>query len=134
MARLVVYFDRNKIGIYDVEEGRVRVGRHPDSDIFLPHPSVSRLHLALVREADDWIVEHTGGQNAIFVNGSVMKRSVVLGDEDRIEFGRYIIRFVLADKEEVEPDPVVGRFLGAGTRPWRSWERGPSDRSTRASR
>lgn len=112
MARLVVYFDRNKVGHYDFDGGRIRVGRHPESDIFLPHQSVSRLHVALVKEGDQWHVENAGGRNAIFVNGSVMKTSVNLSADDRIEFGRYIIRFIANPGDDVGSEIFETRAEG----------------------
>ena len=104
MARLVVYFDRNKVGHYDFDEGQVRVGRHPDSDIFLPHQAVSRLQITLVKQGASWSVENAGGRNAVFVNGSVMKAPTPLGEDDRIEFGRYIIRFLLNPGDDIGSD------------------------------
>ena len=93
MARLIVYFDRNKVAHYDFDIGVVNVGRHPESQIFLPHNSVSREQLRVVGTEAGWSVHNSGGKNVIFVNGSIMKTERNLDDKDRIEFGRYIILF-----------------------------------------
>lgn len=101
MARLTVFFDRKKVAHYDVEDGRVRIGRHPKVDIFLPHKAVSRLHAIVLKVDEGWAVQTAGSSNVVFVNGSAVKGARLLEEKDRIQFAKYVIQFSeQADDEE----------------------------------
>ena len=67
--------------------------------------------MALMCVDGQWTLENAGGRNAIFLNGSVMKRSAELSHHDRIEFGRYIIRFL--EQTEGEEDEPAAEGQGA---------------------
>ena len=91
MAKFTVYFKRKKVGEYEFESGRIRVGRHPESEIFLPQQAVSRLHCSLEFKGGNWVVENSGGKNGLFVNGALVRAAKPLKAGNRIEFGNYII-------------------------------------------
>lgn len=98
MASFTVYFKRKKVGEYEFEGGRIRVGRHPESEIFLPHQSVSRLHAVLNHGENGWIVENVGGKNGLFLNGGLVRMAMKVSQGDRIEFGNYLIHVAGAEE------------------------------------
>ncbi|MDL9935899.1 FHA domain-containing protein [Gordonia sp. ABSL1-1] len=51
------------------ERPRITLGRTPDNDIVVNHPTVSRHHLAIEWRANRWWVVDTGSTNGFFVNG-----------------------------------------------------------------
>lgn len=68
-------------------EGRVRVGRSRECEIFLVDPSVSRAHATLELEGDHLVVRDAGSTNGTFVNGErVQLRTLHPGD--RVAFGK----------------------------------------------
>jgi hypothetical protein len=75
---------------------RLNVGRATDSDLYLNHPSVSKIHAALLMNREGTLlVSDTGSTNGTFVNG----RRIAYGearhveDGDVISFGDVEVRF-----------------------------------------
>jgi len=82
------------------------LGRDADCDIFLDHPSVSRIH-AQIRLTDEGYlaVQDANSANGTFLNRNsqwIRVKKVVLGTEDRIRFG----------EEEIPLEKLVGAFGG----------------------
>jgi hypothetical protein len=79
---------------HDAARTGLVIGRNPDCNFVLEHPSVSRHHCELRREAGRWIVADLGSSNGTRVNGWRVERATVgsgdelmLGDQ-RVVFGR----------------------------------------------
>ncbi len=71
--------------------GALRVGRHPQCDIVLPDPSVSRNHALLDVHRGDLIVHDAGSTNGTYVNGErVETRALRRGDV--VAFGKTQLR------------------------------------------
>jgi hypothetical protein len=75
---------------------RLNVGRASDSDLYLNHPSVSKIHAALLMNREGTLlVSDTGSTNGTFING----RRIAYGearhveDGDVIGFGEVEVRF-----------------------------------------
>lgn len=63
---------------------RVNVGRGSDNDLYLNHPSVSKVHAALVLNREGTLlVSDTGSTNGTYING----RRMVYGEARQIEDG-----------------------------------------------
>jgi hypothetical protein len=65
----------------------VTVGRAPEQDIPLQHPSVSKLHATLELDAKDLYVTDVGSLNRTFVNGEPITMRTRLQPGDSIKFG-----------------------------------------------
>lgn len=76
-----------------VAEG-LRIGRLPDSDVWLNHPQVSRLHAGINRIGDDFYLMNLSGSNPTTLNGRVVPfnevAAIVHGDE--IQIGPFFLR------------------------------------------
>ena len=119
-----------------------RIGRVPDNDIMVPHPSVSRHHAELHSTPDGYRIVDLGSHNGTFVNEQRVS-AATLDEGDTIGFGDTTFRlsggelFQIADPAPAQmppaPDPMAesaadsiaesgigaapGGFGGAGSLP-----------------
>ncbi len=114
MAGFTLYFKRRKVGEYAFNDGRIRIGRHPESEIFIPHQSISRLHATLEWKKDRWILENVGAQNGLFLNGTMIRVATRVNGGDRIEFGNYTLHVEGAEAEKSggDLDDMLARLTG----------------------
>ncbi len=66
--------------------GRMTVGRLADCEIHLDDANASRLHAALVKEGERWVVEDLGSTNGTLLNGRRIERAP-LSEGDVITIG-----------------------------------------------
>lgn len=86
-------------GTYFVLEGELtKVGRHPDSDIFLDDITVSRRHAEFMIRKDEYFVVDAGSLNGTYVNKQrIDQAKLVTGDE--VQIGKYKLIFVAPSRE-----------------------------------
>lgn len=86
-------------GTYFVLEKEVtRVGRHPDSDIFLDDITVSRRHAEFMIRKGDYFVIDAGSLNGTYVNKQrIDQAKLQTGDE--VQIGKYKLIFVGPSRE-----------------------------------
>ena len=72
-----------------------RVGRHPESEIFLDDITVSRRHAEFVRSADGYIVRDVGSLNGTYVNRERIEE-VWLSSGDEVQIGKFKLVFLAA--------------------------------------
>lgn len=69
-ARLIAYPpDAAAVSRWLQPGERLRVGRDPDCDLVIDHPSVSRRHAELYRNGERWHLRDLGSKNGSFVDG-----------------------------------------------------------------
>jgi predicted component of type VI protein secretion system len=108
VAYLRVFYESKSVGEYSFTDGRIRVGRHPMADIFLPHRAVSRLQCTLSPLTGGWRIE-AAGKNTIFVNDKAVGGAHHLSEGDRITFAQYVLVFSLSESlVDEESDPLAG--------------------------
>jgi len=69
MAKLYVMNGSLQGRSFDLPGAVVRIGRSPDNDIRIEDNSISRKHLILRRQADQYVVEDVGSTNGTFIKG-----------------------------------------------------------------
>ena len=76
-----------------VGEG-LRIGRLPDSDVWLNHPQVSRLHAGISRIDDDFYLINLSGSSPTTLNGRVVpfNEVAVIVPGDEIQIGPFFLR------------------------------------------
>ncbi len=81
---------------YLLEQDRVTIGRHPDSDIFLDDITVSRQHATVTRADDGWRVADVGSLNGTYLNRErVEDRPIRNGDH--LQVGKFRLVFIEQD-------------------------------------
>ena len=73
-------------------ESKTRLGRAPESEIFLDDVTVSRKHAAVYSEANKFVVRDLGSLNGTYVNGDPSVE-VVLKSGDEIQIGKFHMIF-----------------------------------------
>jgi pSer/pThr/pTyr-binding forkhead associated (FHA) protein len=71
----------------DLVEEKIVVGRHPDCDININDPEISRNHFTLTKKNDEYWIEDLGSTNGTVVNGRPAPKLYYLRDNCRINLG-----------------------------------------------
>lgn len=90
---LSVIFPEELEETFELEEGSYRIGRNPDSEIFLNDLTVSRNHAELKVEKDAAVIRDLGSLNGTFVNERLIEEPKELQDGDVIQIGRFKLLF-----------------------------------------
>ena len=114
MARLQVKTEGLQLRSIELRLGANRVGRDPDADFTLTHPSVSFTHCEFILSNDGVFVHDCDSTNGTFVNGELVKaahlksgQAVRLGDvELMVESTEVIIAIPKIEREMPVPPPV----------------------------
>jgi hypothetical protein len=92
------------------------VGRQPDCDLVLEHPSVSKMHAVLRwdSEKNSCTVQDSGSTNGTFLNASTrVRKETVLRDGDIVSFGEVQYWYLLTET-------LHARLLGSASGSHRS--------------
>ena len=90
---LVIRAGGGRVGeSFALEQERARIGRRPDSDVFLDDVTVSRDHALLVRRGDQWYLDDLGSLNGTYVNRTRIE-SQSLQEGDEVQIGKYKLTF-----------------------------------------
>lgn len=77
---------------FALTESIITIGRHPDSNLVLADPNVSRNHAEIRPDGDRFVVVDLGSTNGSRVNGVRVDRQV-LEDGDELTFGNTRMRY-----------------------------------------
>lgn len=76
-----------------IERPVMLIGRHPDCDIRIECPQVSRRHCCIALAYDRFVLRDLGSKHGVRVNGEVIEeRQLVLGDE--VAIGPVLMRLI----------------------------------------
>ena len=90
---LVIRAGGGRVGeSFPVDGERMRIGRRPDSEVFLDDVTVSRDHALLIRRGDEWYLDDCGSLNGTYVNRSRIE-SHHLEEGDEVQIGKYKLTF-----------------------------------------
>jgi len=90
---LFVVLEGAKAGArYSLDSDLVKVGRHPDSDIFLDDITVSRRHAEVHRTGISYRVTDVGSLNGTYLNRERVDE-FELADGDEVRIGKYKLVF-----------------------------------------
>lgn len=104
MTELILQLKGRPLKRYEVAQVTTTIGRHPENDVFIDNPGVSRDHAAVVFEDPEFVVLDRDSANGVFVNGvrTTMHR---LKDGDRIEIGKFELVF---HRPDGDAHPLAG--------------------------
>jgi hypothetical protein len=77
---------------YALDQPLVRIGRHPDSDIFLDDVTVSRRHAELLRDGDTYVLRDASSLNGTYCNRARIDE-VPVQDGDEVQIGKFKLVF-----------------------------------------
>jgi pSer/pThr/pTyr-binding forkhead associated (FHA) protein len=90
---LVIRSGGGRVGeSFPIEGERMRIGRRPDSEVFLDDITVSRDHALIIRRGDHWFIDDCGSLNGTYVNRSRID-SHHLEEGDELQIGKYKLTF-----------------------------------------
>jgi pSer/pThr/pTyr-binding forkhead associated (FHA) protein len=96
----------------ELEEAVTRIGRGAENDVVIDHPSVSRLHARVEREAGVYLIVDLGSTNGTFVDGAQLRpwQPQPLAHGSTIDVGGVSqVRFLLSEKERAGGDAATTR-------------------------
>jgi len=115
MARLSVKTEGLNAKLIDLKLGANRVGRHPDNDFTIEHPTISSLHCEIILRDSGVVLRDLESTNGTYVNGEKVRevqlapgQTVRLGDvELLVETTEAKIAIPTFFNPEVVAPPVV---------------------------
>jgi pSer/pThr/pTyr-binding forkhead associated (FHA) protein len=88
LGMLVVKRGPNAGSKYVLDQPVTRVGRHPDSDIFLDDITVSRRHAEFYQRGDGYVVKDVGSLNGTYLNRERIDEAG-LDNGDEVQIGKF---------------------------------------------
>ena len=111
MATIIQLQDGVAVNKFPVDKPSLRIGRHPDNDIYIDDKVVSVEHavIEVVEDPDqkgsnEYYIRDLGSTNGTYVNGKKITRKK-LHNNDLMRIG--LITFKLIDEDELEPDETL---------------------------
>jgi hypothetical protein len=93
LGMLVVKRGPNAGSKFVLESDLTRVGRHPDSDIFLDDITVSRRHAEFIRQAGEYRVRDVGSLNGTYLNRERIDDAPLFSG-DEVQIGKFKLVFL----------------------------------------
>lgn len=81
---------------FPLEKDVVRIGRSPDSDVFLDDVTVSRNHAEILHGITGWLLRDKGSLNGTYVNFKIVDEAR-LAQADEVQIGKYRFTFWAAE-------------------------------------
>jgi pSer/pThr/pTyr-binding forkhead associated (FHA) protein len=95
----------------------LKIGKAPDNDIVIDHPTVSRNHLVVRRQGDQFLVQDLGSTNGTFIDGAQVREGFLragalleVGDV-QLRFQPQVKALELSPASEDRLGDLVGRSL-----------------------
>jgi diguanylate cyclase (GGDEF)-like protein len=107
---VLVVISGNEMGARKPVDRSLLIGRDPASDLVLTDALVSSRHAMLEDRGDSWALVDLGSTNGMSVNGEKGKE-FLLQRNDKIVFGRTVLRFEMQDQLEQKYDELVEKLL-----------------------
>jgi|SRR5690625_1537572 len=81
---------------YSIEDV-LTLGRQGDNDIVIKDPFVSKKHLKIVEDEEEYYLEDLNSSNGTFLNGERIQDAVRLSNGDKISIGN--VEFLFVERE-----------------------------------
>ena len=97
---LVVKRGPNAGSRFVMDADLTRVGRHPDSEIFLDDITVSRRHAEFSRGARGYVLRDVGSLNGTYLNRERIEQEAPLNNGDEVQIGKFKLVFLASSAPE----------------------------------
>jgi pSer/pThr/pTyr-binding forkhead associated (FHA) protein len=104
--RLVITDPQQKSREVSIYKKIFSIGRSPENDLMLDDPTVSRKHVTLRENQDEYLLHDEESRNGVRVNSQAVT-TVKLTDDDEIQIGGYTLRFMFGKGLDSVPKPDV---------------------------
>lgn len=95
MAELILkHNDQREPERINLERLKTTIGRSTRSDICIPDPFASRVHVEVRKEGDNYVLQDLGSANGTRYNGQPVKEIVKLSSGDQIQIGETVFNFL----------------------------------------
>jgi ABC-type multidrug transport system ATPase subunit len=91
LSTRVACHERLELATLFAGKTRVLIGRAPDCDLVLSHPSVSRYHARIDRRPDGLYLNDPGSTNGVWLAGRRITEATRIHDGDRVGIGPYLL-------------------------------------------
>ena len=78
---------------YNLEDS-ITIGRSNENDVIIKDPYISKKHLSIVKDEEEYYLEDLNSANGTYLNGDRLMDAVKLKNGDRIQFGQIEFLFV----------------------------------------
>src|SRR5216683_2300929 len=102
---------------FPLDQPGVKVGKSPDNDLVIDHPTVSRNHLIVHRQGDRFLVQDLGSTNGTFIDGAQIREAYLragalleVGDV-QLRFQPQVAAMEIAPTSEDRLGDLVGKSL-----------------------
>lgn len=102
MLEFKVFLDRKLIQRTVSSKGKINIGRSADSDLVLRHEHVSRLHVVIEQEGDEFRLEDKS-TNGVLLDGHRIDRSTLLPSRCRLEIYPFEIECLRLREDRTAP-------------------------------
>jgi DNA-binding NtrC family response regulator len=114
----LVLLDTERAGtVYPLGGELLRIGKAPDNDVVIDHPTVSRNHLVVRRQGDRFLVQDLGSTNGTFLDGAQVREAylrpgvlIEVGDV-KLRFSPQVAPVEIAPSAEDRLGELVGRSV-----------------------
>lgn len=106
MAKLLLKFESAFIKEVNIDKPAISVGRKPDNDIVLEHPTVSGHHCKIYSAGDSYFVEDLNSTNGTYVNGKKIIKAG-LKNNDSVGLIKYSLLFKDDSKNAAPGQPAA---------------------------
>ena len=105
MAKVYVKFNSAVIKEVNLTKDEMTIGRKPNNDIAIDHPTISGFHGKIKKAGDVYTIEDLNSTNGTFLNGRRIK-SAQIKDNDQIGIAGHILDFH-SDEKKKNAEPIV---------------------------
>lgn len=116
MAELLVTYSNRDSERVTLDRVRTTIGRSTRSDVCIPDPFASRIHVEIRREGENFILQDLDSANGTRYNSQPVTQAVRLNAGDKFQIGETVFEFVetvasrpqtLIDTEELNPAMTI---------------------------
>ena len=79
--------------VYNLEDS-ITIGRSNENDVIIKDPYISKKHLSIVKDEEEYYLEDLNSANGTYLNGDRLMDAAKLNNGDRIQFGQIEFLFV----------------------------------------
>jgi pSer/pThr/pTyr-binding forkhead associated (FHA) protein len=102
MARLILSLRGRELDKFLIGQGKLVIGRSPESDIKIDNPAISRKHALVEYTGDGYVVQDLGSSNGSYLNGQRITEPSTLKPGDVIGIAKFELQFQDDARSEIE--------------------------------